>query len=208
MANMCGRDWPGALPAPSFGSDTCIVFSMIPQGKRTGLSWVPAGRWCFHCIFAVVFQGKCSAPCFRVEVGRCRERNFMSGSHIAPRQDGWDSNVGASRGHAGGSPGSLLELRAAGLGKLSVAPAPSSGVLSRAWGEAGLVVWITAPSLWTQLALGLTLSCVLEKGEEKGGGLLPRCISLLLSFYHNVTLITSPLLQASDSPTTLTVTFQ
>lgn len=144
---------------------------MIPQGKRTGLSWVPAGRWCFHCIFPVVFQGKCYAPCFRVEVVRCREVNFISGSHTAPRRDGWDSNVGVSRGRAGGSPGRLLALRAAGLGKLSVAPAPSSGVPARAWGEAGLAVWITVPSLWTQLASGLTLSCVLEQGEDKGGGL-------------------------------------
>lgn len=115
--------------------------------------------------------------------------------------------MGASRGRAGESPGSPLELRAAVLGKLSVAPAPSSGVPARALGETGLVVWITVPSLWTQLALGLTLSCVLEKGEDKGGGLLPRCISLL-SFCHNVTLITSPLLQASDSHKTLTVIFQ
>lgn len=75
------------------------------------------------------------------------------------------------RGHVCGSPG--LELRASGLGKLRVAPAPSSGVLARPRGEAGLVVWITVPSLWTQLALGLTLSCVLDKEEDKRDGLLP-----------------------------------
>lgn len=118
---------PPCLPAPSFGSDACTVFPMTPQGKRTGLSWVPAGRWCFHCIFPVVFQGKCYAPCLRVEVGRCREVNFISDSHTAPRRDCWDWNVGVCRGHADGSPSSLLELRAAGLGKLSVAPAPPLG---------------------------------------------------------------------------------
>lgn len=86
-------------------------------------------------------------------------------------------NLGGSRGHASaGAQGCWPGEAERGL----AAPLRSQPGLGE---RLDLVGWVIAPPLWAQL----TFSCALERGVDKGGGLLPQFISFPLGVCYNLT---------------------